>query len=297
MAQGIDIASYQSSTYSTAGLDFVFVKATEGTNYINPRYAAQVAHGRAAGKTIGHYHFVRSGSMSAQVGYFLAHATLRAGDVLALDWEDPGVTSADKDAFLRLLQSKAPHHKVVLYCNTDYWLNRDHSGYAADGLWIADPSAPMGSPRIKAPWVFHQYSEAGGLDHDYSPMTAAQLRAWAAGTAAPAQVPVITKPPTAIHEEDDMSVALDVLGYRNAKADAASVKNTGQHIPDVYGYLVQTHAEVVAMRATVNTLASLIGKNIDTAQVVAAVEDAIAKATVHVAVDVNTTADDTASGS
>ena len=30
---GIDVASYQSGDYSTSGLDFVFVKATEGSSY------------------------------------------------------------------------------------------------------------------------------------------------------------------------------------------------------------------------------------------------------------------------
>ena len=63
--KGIDVASYQSSTFPTAGLGFVMVKVTEGTGYLNPRYAAQVAHARAQGMVMGHYHFARPGSMSA----------------------------------------------------------------------------------------------------------------------------------------------------------------------------------------------------------------------------------------
>lgn len=77
-----------------------------------------------------------------------------------------------------------------------------------------------------------------------------------------------------------------ILAYRNAKADAASVKAGKGHIPDVYGYIVATHATVKAQAAAIDTLASLAGKNVDTATVVAAVEKAIADATVHVAVDV-----------
>lgn len=286
MSQGIDVANYQASNYSTAGLDFVFVKATEGTGYVNPKHSAQVATGRAAGCLVGHYHFVRPGSMTAQVQYFLSHAMPRPDEPVALDWEDRGVTSAEKDAFLKALQARAPRNKAVLYCNTDFWFNLDRSGFYGDGLWIADPSARMGAPRIKAPWIFHQYSEAGGLDHDYSPMSRAQLKAWAAGTTLPATPTTPTAHTIPAIQEDDVS-AMDVLQYRNAKADAASVAAGHGHIPDFYGYVVDTNTQIKALRALVETLVPLIGKNVDTAAVVAAVDDAIAKATVHVSVDVN----------
>lgn len=179
--EGQDWASYQSTAPSTSGLSFAFVKATEGTGYINPRHAAQVAHARAAGLVVGHYHFVRPGSMTTQVAYFLAHAAARVGDVLALDWEDGGVSSGDKDAFLHSLIAAAPHNRVVLYCNRDFWLNRDKSSFAGDGLWIADPDRPAGQPKIEHAWMFDQYSEAGGTDRDVANFKdVASLKAWAA---------------------------------------------------------------------------------------------------------------------
>ncbi|WP_225847103.1 GH25 family lysozyme [Streptomyces sp. HPF1205] len=180
--KGIDVSSYQSTDYGTAGFGFVFVKATEGTSYVNPRHAAQVAHGRAASLVVGHYHFVRPGSMSAQVSYFLHRAAPRAGDVLALDWEDTGVSGSDKDAFLKDLRAAAPGHKAVLYCNRDFWLHRDHTSYVGDGLWIADPDAPAGRPRIQHSWLFHQYGESGGLDLNVANFAGkGALRAWAGG--------------------------------------------------------------------------------------------------------------------
>ena len=178
---GIDIASYQSTDYSTAGLGFVMVKATEGAGYVNPRHAAQVAHARAHALVVGHYHFVRPGSMSAQAAYFLRHAAPRAGDVLALDWEDSGVSNTDKDLWIRDVQRAAPAHRVVLYCNRDFWFHHDHTSFCGDGLWIADPGAPAGHPRVRHPWTFHQYSEAGGVDHDVAAFSGkAALEAWAA---------------------------------------------------------------------------------------------------------------------
>jgi hypothetical protein len=178
--QGIDVAGYQPADYATSGLDFVFVKATEGHSYTNPRHAAQVVTARAAGLVVGHYHFARSGSMSAQADYFLEHAAARPGDVLAFDWEDTAVSGAEKDAWLRYVQSRAPEHRLVLYANRDFWLHRDKTAFCASGLWIADPSAPKGHPRVEHPWLFHQYSEAGGLDRNLGNFAdRAALRRWA----------------------------------------------------------------------------------------------------------------------
>ncbi|BBB01086.1 putative hydrolase [Actinacidiphila reveromycinica] len=207
--EGQDWASYQSSTPSTTGLAFAAVKATESTTYTNSRHAAQVAHARAAGLVIIHYHFVRPGSMAAQIAYFLKQAVVQTGDVLCLDWEDTGVSGADKDTFLKALQKAAPGHRVILYCNIDFWKTRDTTSFAADGLWIADPSAAKGSPRITAPWLMHQYSEAGGIDRDYCNLTATQLRAWAAGTT-----------PT---PEDDVALTTDDINKIAAAVWAADV--------------------------------------------------------------------------
>lgn len=177
--QGEDWASYQDWSPATKGLAFVAIKVTESTSYTNPRYASQLTTARAAQLVTIHYHFARPGNMQTQADFFLRKATIKPGDVIALDWEDAGVSSADKDAWIRYVQSKMPHTQVILYCNRDFWFNRDHTGFAGDGLWIADPDAPMGQPRIKAPWLFHQYSSAGGLDRDYCPLTPAQLAEWA----------------------------------------------------------------------------------------------------------------------
>jgi hypothetical protein len=183
---GIDVASYQSTAYSTTGLGFVMVKATEGTGYVNPRHAAQIATGRQHQLVVGHYHFVRPGSITAQANFFLSVAAPKAGDILVLDWEDKGVSGADKDAWLKYVQAKTPHNRVELYCNLDFWHNHDKTGYVGDGLWIADPGAPAGHPRVNHPWVMHQYSEAGGLDRDVANFAgAAELRTWAAKGATP----------------------------------------------------------------------------------------------------------------
>lgn len=280
--EGQDWASFQADAPSTNGLAFAFVKATEGLTYVNPRHAAQVAHARAAGLVVGHYHFGRPGSMGAQAAYFLAHAGAAPNDVLCLDWEDPGVSSADKDAWLKAVQAAAPGHRVVLYCNRDFWLNREHGGYAADGLWIADPSAPRGAPRIAAPWLIHQYSSAGGLDRDFSPLSPAQFRAWAS---------IQEVDPMAGITKQDIFDAVWATDAVAAPPDAPDIKTNPTW--QAQSYLKDIDARVRALQtaeagqtAALTALAKLIGSGVDTAAVVSAVQQAIAAAVVHVDVDV-----------
>ncbi|MEU2439878.1 glycoside hydrolase family 25 protein [Streptomyces rubradiris] len=161
MLHGIDVSAFQSSSYATDGLSFVFIKATEGRSYVNPRLAAQTKRGRDAGLVVGFYHFLWPGHITAQAEYFLRHAPDRPGDVLAVDWENTGegthASNAEKDRFIRRLKELRPDNRVVLYCNRHFWLNIDTTSYAGDGLWIAD-YVTKGKPRIKAKWRFHQYT-------------------------------------------------------------------------------------------------------------------------------------------
>ncbi|MCZ0986805.1 GH25 family lysozyme [Streptomyces diastatochromogenes] len=184
MLHGIDVSAFQSSSYDTDGLSFVFIKATEGRSYVNPRLTAQTKHGRDAGLVVGFYHFLWPGHVTAQAEYFVEHAPEKAGDLLAVDWETTSdgthASNAEKDLFIRTVKELRPHNKVLLYANREYWLNVDVTSYAGDGLWIAD-YVSAGHPRIKAKWRIHQYSSE---PHDKDVAAFADrdaLREWAAG--------------------------------------------------------------------------------------------------------------------
>lgn len=157
--KGIDISGYQSTTYDLGGRDFVIVKATEGTSYVNPKHADQVKRARSHDRVVGHYHYLSASSgMTAQMDYFLNKADPRAGEFLAVDWEESGVSSKEKDTAVKYLKSNAGGRKVLLYCNVDFWVNRDTSSYAGDGLWIAHYNGDPGNPGIEADWLIHQYT-------------------------------------------------------------------------------------------------------------------------------------------
>lgn len=288
--KGIDVSAFQASDYQTSGFDFVFVKATQGTSYVNPKLGAQTARGRVAGLVVGFYHFLTAGNVDAQAKYFVAKAPSQAGDILVCDWEtDPATgrhpTSAEKDQFLRAVKTLRPDHKVLLYCNTSFWKSIDTSSYAGDGLWIADPNHTAGSPGVKASWLFHQYSDSGGLDRNLGNFTdKTALRAWAAGST-PQEDPLAGFTAQQIH---DAVWKIDDIA---APADAPDIKTNPTWQPqsllkDTNARVRVMQAQEVAQTAAITKLAELVGSGVDTATVVAAVQKAIAEAVVKVSVDV-----------
>ncbi|NEW73784.1 hypothetical protein G4H13_26335 [Streptomyces rapamycinicus] len=184
--KGIDVSAYQSATFSTKSIDFVFVKATEGRSYVNSRQSAQAAHARDAGCVVGFYHFLWPGNIEEQARFFVEKCASREGDVLAVDWENTSsgtrASCAEKDRFTRAVKKLRPTHKVILYVNRDFWLNRDTTSYAGDGLWIAD-YVPAGKPRIEAKWLIHQYTDKPQDTNVAKFASRAAMKTWAAGRA------------------------------------------------------------------------------------------------------------------
>jgi hypothetical protein len=185
--KGIDVSDYQGTGFSTSGLSFVIVKATEGRSYVNPKQSAQAKRARDAGCVVGFYHFLWPGNIQAQAEYFVSKCASKEGDLLFVDWENTSsgtrASGAEKDAFLRAVKKlRGSSHRVGLYCNRDFWLNHDTTSYAADALWIADYNGKPGSPGIKAHWLFHQYTSSP-LDTNVGRFAdRSALRTWATGT-------------------------------------------------------------------------------------------------------------------
>jgi len=294
MIHGIDVSAYQSETYSTAGLDFVIVKATEGLSYTNPRLAAQVKRARDAGLIVGFYHYPHmANDPVAEANYFLQKAPIQAGDVIVFDWE--GYDAANKgvaksrqvtyrDAWLRYVKGKMPRFRVGMYCNTDYWLNVDTSGNCGDFLWIATGGRAAGDPGIKAKWTFHQYSTAGGIDHDVADFTnRAALAAWARGLTEEDPMAGITKQDIAdsVWRTDDIKAGSTEKDPKNTTWVAET------YLKGTFENTVRLLTQETAQTAAIAKLASLIGSGVDTATVVDAVQKAIADAVVKVSVDVS----------
>src|SRR5262245_25778744 len=67
---GLDISHHQDLGLDLAqcrreGIEFVFIKATEGSSFIDPDFGANLAEARAAGLLVAAYHYVRSNATAA----------------------------------------------------------------------------------------------------------------------------------------------------------------------------------------------------------------------------------------
>lgn len=87
---GVDIASYQSriSPAQLSTTDFVIVKFTQGTSYLNPHADRQYSTSKSAGKLLGAYHYAEGKDAKAEAQHFVRSLGSRVGEcILALDWE------------------------------------------------------------------------------------------------------------------------------------------------------------------------------------------------------------------
>jgi hypothetical protein len=289
--KGIDVSAYQPSDYPTGGYDFVIVKVTEGRTYINPKQSGQAARARAAGLVLGFYHFLWPGNIKAQAAYFVEKCASRPGDILACDWEHTSsgtaASSAEKDEFLREVKRLRPDHKVLLYCNVDFWVNRDRSSYAGDGLWIAQYNGRPGDPSIRAKWLIHQYTSTP-LDINVADFpTRAAMRAWAAGTA---------KEEDEVTPEDIEKIAERVWTKDNLKPLAAPTEGSenthwagGTYQRNTYLVTKRIEAQLAAQQVTINKLVDAVaaGPGADLEALKREIREAIEGVTVRLAVEEN----------
>ncbi|KAF9352087.1 hypothetical protein BGX34_000178 [Mortierella sp. NVP85] len=183
--KGIDVSGYQPNVNWAAvkanGIEFAYIKATEGTTYKSPAFNQQYVGATQAGLIRGAYHFAQPASSSgaAQANFFLANGGGWSGDGItlpgALDVEyNPsgprcyGLSPSAMTAWIRDF-SETYHARTgrypVIYTTTDWW--KTCTGNAAgfqdnNPLWIARWGASIGElPAGYAYATFWQYANSG----------------------------------------------------------------------------------------------------------------------------------------
>lgn len=114
---GVDVASYQSTSVNYTGAKFAFVKLTQGTDYLNPKAAAQIKSAKANGLLVGGYFYANhSNSVSrarSEAKYAVAKAKalgIPEGSYIADDFEQGsgnsvnGGVQANTDAIMAAMQ-------------------------------------------------------------------------------------------------------------------------------------------------------------------------------------------------
>lgn len=174
---GMDISMHQDGiNVGASGAEAVFVKATEGSGYVDPCFRQHADAVLASGKLLGLYHFSwnSANSVSEEVDTFLGAVGPYLGKaVLCLDFEDPnGVWNvAWAEEWLDTVKARTGYTPIIyMYANaaTTYGWESVASRY---WLWIAGypGDSPSNLINVSCPydpghgwWLFGwQYTDEG----------------------------------------------------------------------------------------------------------------------------------------
>jgi GH25 family lysozyme M1 (1,4-beta-N-acetylmuramidase) len=185
---GIDVASHQHSggaaidwqTVAASGQSFAFIKATEGTGYVNPYFSSDSSKASAAGVLPGSYHYAKPGNGDArsQARYYASTLATGAQPSLppTLDLEENGGLSADQLIAwvhdwvdeITTLTGRDP----IIYTYYSFWLQdmANTTDFADLPLWLAyyGDSLPDPLPGGWSEATFWQYSGEGAVDGVYT---------------------------------------------------------------------------------------------------------------------------------
>jgi lysozyme len=178
--QGMDVARYQGAIdyrqASAAGIRFVYMKSTEGNDYVDPNFRANWASARANGMAHGAYHFMTWCSLaSAQAKWFVRNVPSDADalpPVLDLEWNHDSSckTKFSKADMLEkihvMLAAMEQHTGKVPIIYTDVTFNQDIlSGEHFDNpFWVRSTAAEPPERYGNRHWMFWQWTQTGVLN-------------------------------------------------------------------------------------------------------------------------------------
>lgn len=245
---GVDVSRYQHSTSldwakaQADGVEFAFIKATEGRTYTNPYFADDWAATTALGLYRGAYHFARpsKGTAAAQATYFVDVAGLadQPGDLPpVLDLETSGglgvaALQSWTSTFLTTVENLTGRTPII-YCGPYFWRTYlgDSTAFTRYPLWVAhytSAAQPL-LPGGWTTWTFWQNTSrgqvngiSGNVDEDRFNGSLTDLQVLAQVPADPAP----TTPPT----ETPAPVPVEVAATTTTMSADATAAYAGQSV-------------------------------------------------------------------
>jgi lysozyme len=167
---GVDTSHHNAAvnwtTLQTNGVRFVFIKATDGMDYLDPAFADSFRAAREAGLLRGAYHFYETDDDGvAQAQWFIRNVDLQPGDlppvvdIESINGPVDGDLNTQFAAFLSTLEAhygQAP----IIYTGPNFWDHAMREHFPTHPLWVAEynVSAPT-LPDGWSTWAFWQYTE------------------------------------------------------------------------------------------------------------------------------------------
>lgn len=175
---GIDLSRFQTSVdWTTAranGVNFAFIKATEGGDRVDPMFQDHWRGAGGAGVLRGAYHFYYHCSpASEQARWFIANVPRTPGalpPVLDMEWtptsptcrirRDGATIRAEAKVFLDALQAHYGQRPII-YTSIDFFQDTDLSKLQGTEFWLRSVAAHPDDLYDGQRWTFWQYTSSG----------------------------------------------------------------------------------------------------------------------------------------
>jgi lysozyme len=178
--QGMDVARYQGaidySKVRAAGVHFVYMKGTEGKDYVDPAFLTNWARAKSAGMAHGVYHFMTWCSTAAeQAAWFKKNVPYDATalpPVLDLEWNHG---SSCKNKFSRadvlekvrvMLKAMEEHTGKLPIIYTDIPFHHDilEGEHFDNPFWLRSTAAEPPDRYSNRRWMMWQWTQTGVLN-------------------------------------------------------------------------------------------------------------------------------------
>ena len=172
--EGIDISAWQGDInfyeVKISGINIVYIKSSEGSNFVDPYFEQNYNNAKDAGLKIGFYHYVTARSIDEaidQANFFVSTISGKSPDCkLAMDFESFGnldINSINQIA-LAFLQKvyELSGKEVIIYSDEYNAVNTFNSTVSDFPLWVAQYE--VSEPTVSAnwsTWVGWQYTDQG----------------------------------------------------------------------------------------------------------------------------------------
>ncbi|MGI6204476.1 MAG: GH25 family lysozyme [Anaerovoracaceae bacterium] len=188
--RGVDVSAYQGNidweTLASQNISFAFIKATEGSTYVDNKFSTNWTNARNTDLRVGAYHFMSFETSGEKQAQNFIDTVEKHSDSLppVIDIEYYGnyteatVTQDTLDSVLEPLEKQLRSHygkKPIIYTTPAIYKKFIRGNYSND-IWIADSTLsqlPGGDD-----WTFCQYSISGTMQGYSGGVSSIDLDVW-----------------------------------------------------------------------------------------------------------------------
>lgn len=271
---GIDVSGWQKGiNLKEVPADFVIVKATQGTTYVNPDCDRAYQQAKEAGRLLGVYHYFSGGDPAAEAEFFVKNVKGYIGEaILVLDWEgEQNVKFSQGPVVAKPFLDKVKELtgvRPLIYMSKSVCRAHDWSAIASEyALWVAQYADNNTTGYQLNPWTdnkgygawsapaIFQYSShgrlagySGNLDVNIAYMDAAAWKAYAKGSGAtpepaPAPTPALSTPAGSTL---DLVYGVMTKKYGDGDARKAALGTRYNEVQDMINHIENSSAATLA---------------------------------------------------